>query len=305
MALRSRFNTVDTFNCEDIINEQKLCYSNNICFKNSFKVSQTAVASMNLNVALGNAKIRGAGVVSDSVETVIIETNSSIYARYDLVVLELNNVTFEVSLKVLKGVAALEPQVPATTIYQYPLAKVYISPGATSILDNSITDLRNVFNADSLEDFLLNTVYKELKSNTDKVSIVEKAVNAGINFKSDRIKGATSQIIEYINTKGYEYLEWDFACNNKTNVAPVYLQINATGGGFNKAIKCGGTLHSKVIAQKIDDNRWVVDWHINAGSGGLQSAIFVIGTYEITSLMLHNGGTGNYFSAVSSRVIMR
>lgn len=77
MTVRSRFNTADNYTCEDVINEQKLLYSDNVCIKDSFKVSQSDIASMSLKVKQGTAKVKGVSIISDAQETVSIVTNSS------------------------------------------------------------------------------------------------------------------------------------------------------------------------------------------------------------------------------------
>lgn len=159
MTLRSRFNTTDNFTCEDVINEQKLLFSDNVCIQNSFLVSQTDIASMSLKVKQGTAKIKGVSVVSDSQETVSIATNTSSYARYDLVILEINSTTFVSSLKVLQGSPASVPSIPDTSSNQLALAKIYVAAGATSILDSNISDIRKTLNYASLCQALMNQDY--------------------------------------------------------------------------------------------------------------------------------------------------
>lgn len=167
MTVRSRFNTSDNYTCEDIIEEQKISYSDSICIKDSFKVSQSDIASMSLKVSQGTAKIKGVSIISDAQETVSISTNSSSYPRYDLVVLEINNITYVATLKIIQGIPASSPTVPDIASNELALAKVYVSAGATSILDSNITDIRNVFNYNSLSEALFDIV----NSNTYKSTI--------------------------------------------------------------------------------------------------------------------------------------
>ena len=119
MTLKSRYNLNDTFSCEDVISEQKLIFGTNICFKDSFKVTQTDIASMNLKVKQGNAKLRGVTIVADVEETVTIETNADDSSRTDIIALEIDKLTYEAKLVVLKSKTT-------TTIYQMPLAKVTV-----------------------------------------------------------------------------------------------------------------------------------------------------------------------------------
>lgn len=171
MTVRSRFNTADNYTCEDVINEQKLLYSDNVCIKDSFKVSQSDIASMSLKVKQGTAKVKGVSIISDAQETVSIVTNSSSYARYDLVVLEIDNTTYVATLKVIEGIPSSSPLVPNLSSNQLALAKVYVSSGATSILDSNITDIRKVFNYDSIGQGLNELINNTVKENTDKVMV--------------------------------------------------------------------------------------------------------------------------------------
>lgn len=175
MTVRSRFNTADNYTCEDVINEQKLLYSDNVCIKDSFKVSQSDIASMSLKVKQGTAKVKGVSIISDAQETVSIVTNSSSYARYDLVVLEIDNTTYVATLKVIEGIPSSSPLVPDLSSNQLALAKVYVSSGATSILDSNITDIREIFNYDSIGQGLNKVLKNNNKDTKNKIYITTKA----------------------------------------------------------------------------------------------------------------------------------
>ena len=174
MTVRSRFNTADNYTCEDVINEQKLLYSDNVCIKDSFKVSQSDIASMSLKVKQGTAKVKGVSIISNAQETVSIVTNSSSYARYDLVVLEIDNTTYFATLKVIEGIPSSSPLVPDLSSNQLALAKVYVSSGATSILDSNITDIREIFNYDSIGQGLNEVLKNNNKDTKSKIYITTK-----------------------------------------------------------------------------------------------------------------------------------
>lgn len=92
--------------------------------------------NLQVSVAAGDAIVRGHMVRSDAVETINIDANSSGSVRYDRIVLRLDPAANQVSLAYVKPTEGQGP--PAltqsdVTVYELPLARVTVAPGATNL----------------------------------------------------------------------------------------------------------------------------------------------------------------------------
>lgn len=112
------------------------------------KLKVTAAGdSMTVDVASGQAFVRGHYYISTAAESILI-ASAGTDTRIDAVVLELDPVGNTILLKVVQGTAvASNPSAPALTqldagIYQLPLAYVTVPNGATGIDNSMIADVR-------------------------------------------------------------------------------------------------------------------------------------------------------------------
>lgn len=110
----------------------------------ALNVEETAPASTNVRVRIGEAAVLGYWYGSDAEETIAIPANNngSGFDRIDLVVLRWNATSQEVRLALLEGTPAGSPAAPAltqtSTIWEIPLAEVTAPNLFTSIVDANI-----------------------------------------------------------------------------------------------------------------------------------------------------------------------
>lgn len=106
----------------------------------------TASGGMMCSVGDGYANCDGKVRVFDEPTQLTFENAHPTFNRIDTVVIERNDTNREITIKVVKGTAANNPEptepVRENGIYQLVLAEVYIAAGATSIAQGAITDKR-------------------------------------------------------------------------------------------------------------------------------------------------------------------
>lgn len=113
---------------------------------NEFEVGINS--GMNINVASGRAWFKKTWTDSDSTIVLAIDEAEVVLDRIDTVVIEINtnNESRTNSVKVIKGTPGSTPVAPTLSqsdgVYQYPLADIYVTAGATEILSGDITDRR-------------------------------------------------------------------------------------------------------------------------------------------------------------------
>lgn len=131
---------------------------------NGLEVSEHSPANMSVDVSAGTCYVLNNGwaansgdikywrVVSDTVENVSIDSNSSGNPRIDIIVVKIDNTvapndeaTNVATVEVVKGTPASSPSAPATPSNALLLAEVYVADGATSITNADITDRREYF----------------------------------------------------------------------------------------------------------------------------------------------------------------
>ncbi len=119
-------------------------YFTNGVFNNELKV--TANNDMTITVEAGDANIEGYRYTNTEDLIKTIDNADGTLSRIDNVVLRLDLTNRLISILVVKGSFAASPEAPAlvrnTTTYDLRLAKITISPGATSIAQADIEDTR-------------------------------------------------------------------------------------------------------------------------------------------------------------------
>lgn len=128
---------------EDFARYFKKYFTNGV-FNNELKV--TANNDMTITIAPGDANIEGYRYTNTEDLIKTIDNADGTLARIDNVVLRLDLTNRLISILVVKGSFAASPEAPAlvrnTTTYDLRLAKITISPGATSIAQDDIEDTR-------------------------------------------------------------------------------------------------------------------------------------------------------------------
>lgn len=153
MALESGFfNSVNKdrqYNAEQISRYFENILSSGIFkrIENCLKVS--ASSGMSLTVAPGAGLIDCHWFRARSAETVTIPTAHAVLPRFDIVAarLDMSENARAISLSVISGTPAETPEAPApvrtSTVYDLVLALVYVPAGATSIVADNLTDVRD------------------------------------------------------------------------------------------------------------------------------------------------------------------
>lgn len=108
----------------------------------------TAGSGMVVNVAAGQAMVRGHYYISTASEALTLSAANPTNPRIDAIVLTLDPTANSIVLAVVAGTPAGSPVAPTLTqtdagVYQYQLATVAVAAGATSV--GTITDTRNFF----------------------------------------------------------------------------------------------------------------------------------------------------------------
>lgn len=128
---------------EDFARYFKKYFTNGV-FNNELKV--TSNNDMTITIAPGDANIEGYRYTNTEDLIKTIDNADGTLSRIDNVVLRLDLTNRLISVQVVKGSFASNPEAPAlvrnTTTYDLRLAKITIEPGATSITQDNIEDTR-------------------------------------------------------------------------------------------------------------------------------------------------------------------
>lgn len=149
----------------------------------------SATTGMGVSVSAGYANTDGKIRFFDEATALTLDNAHGTYNRIDTIVVERNDTNREITLKVVKGTNATEPEptAPVRTggIYQLVLAEIYVGAGVTSITDAVITDKR---------------------PDTDVCGYVICAVETP-DF-SELFAQFQAQASEFINTETAEFMDW-------------------------------------------------------------------------------------------------
>ena len=153
MALESGF--FNSVNNDRLYNaEQMSRYFENILSSGIFKriencLRVSAGNGMTLTVAPGAGLIDCHWFRANAAETVTIPTAHAVLPRFDIVVarLDMSDNVRAITLTVVSGAPAENPVAPdpvrTATVHDLVLALVYVPAGATSIVENNLTDVRD------------------------------------------------------------------------------------------------------------------------------------------------------------------
>jgi hypothetical protein len=113
------------------------------------QVTQTAVASSNVQVQVGAALVNGRFYENTAANTIAVTANSSGNARIDTMVLRADYVAQTVRLVIKVGTPAVSPARPTlqqdTSIWEEPLADIAVANGFVTISNSNITPRQRYF----------------------------------------------------------------------------------------------------------------------------------------------------------------
>lgn len=115
-------------------------------FTGSLEVTELDTPGMGVKVNSGYANLDGKVARWTSNNTIAVATASGVYDRIDTIVLRRDNTNRQISLDIVTGVAAANPQPTAPTrdsdTFELVLAQIYVGMGETEITQSDITDTR-------------------------------------------------------------------------------------------------------------------------------------------------------------------
>lgn len=115
-------------------------------FTGSLEVTELDTPGMGVKVNSGYANLDGKVARWTSNNTIAVATASGVYDRIDTIVLRRDNTNRQISLDIVTGVAAANPQPTAPTrdsdTFELVLAQIYVGMGDTEITQSDITDTR-------------------------------------------------------------------------------------------------------------------------------------------------------------------
>ena len=121
-------------------------YRNGIVADNTTYLQVMADSGMTLKINSGKAYINGGFFKPQTPTTITLADSSTVYPRYDLVVLRWDKVLRSIYLDVVSGLETATPVYPALTrnetTFELGLAAVYVATNASSISQVNIVDLR-------------------------------------------------------------------------------------------------------------------------------------------------------------------
>ena len=202
---------------------------------NNLKVTAEG-GNMKAIVKVGKAWINGYYYENDSDLTLVIDNADGVLNRIDRIVLRLDLVEREISLKVKKGKYssnAIPQEIERNVdVYELAIADIKINNGALSINNSDITDLR---------------------LNTELCGIVHGTVD---QVDTTEIFNTYEQ---YLNEKlnGDEFNDWFMSLKNKLDpyediALQLQLQITKLEEKMNDSLKTDGTLQENLNADMLD-----------------------------------------------------
>lgn len=141
-------------------------FTNGVILKESTSLQVYAYEGMQLQIRPGIGFINGRIFITDTTETVTVETAAATLERIDRIVLRLDLINRLIDFAVIKGTPASKPEAPALTrnyeVWELCLADVHIGPAYTAITQAAITDRR----ADSTVCGIVAAAIKQIDTST-------------------------------------------------------------------------------------------------------------------------------------------
>lgn len=292
MAIRcGYFNSIDndrTYNADDMSNYFKGLISDGVYATVGNACIVKSIGGLTLSVGTGRAIINNKWVSIDSPQTLQITPHTSLN-RYDAICLQCNMNERKVSLVIVEGTPATEPQLPVRTYtsstQELVLAHIYVKANADKITQSDITDRRAISSycgwvtglikqVDTSELFLQFQTSCEEKLKEFEACLSERKLEYQTWFNNltesltVNVSSASSQIYE-VETDENGYAKLPFTWSNDN---PVHVYINGLFAveGKDYQIKNGGIQLSNLMFDSGSDVITFVVFKagVISGSGG-------------------------------------
>lgn len=140
------FNSIDNdrrYNADDITKFLSGVISDGIYRNYLDSFATSAVSGMTIAVSSGKGMILGRYILNTDTLNLIVADNNESYTRYDAVVIACDLAARECSIYIKEGTSDSNVSMINTDNYkEIPLYTIMVSPGASSIDNNALTDVR-------------------------------------------------------------------------------------------------------------------------------------------------------------------
>lgn len=134
------------YSADDFVGFFSDFFTNGIVADSTTYLQVKADGGMTLKINSGKAYINGGFFKPQAPTTITLADSSTVYPRYDLVVLRWDKVLRSIYLDVVSGVETTTPVYPALTrnetTFELGLAAIYVATNTSAISQANITDLR-------------------------------------------------------------------------------------------------------------------------------------------------------------------
>lgn len=175
-------------------------------------------SGMNVKIATGSAWIKGGYYENDAIITLAIDASHATLHRYDRIIVRIDWIANTIAAAVVKGTPGASPSVPALTqtfgtLWEIPLAIVYIAATVTVINAAGVTDAR-LFSGISANIILFGA--SGVCSTTD---------GATTPVKIEMATNKENLFYPSFPTALKKYLEWDFVMPDDYNGGTVTCEF--------------------------------------------------------------------------------
>lgn len=140
------FNSIDNdrrYNADDITKFLSGVISDGIYRNYLDSFATSATSGMTIAVSSGKGMVLGRYILNTDTLNLIVADNNESYTRYDAVVIACDLTTRECSIYIKQGTSSSNVSMINTDNYkEIPLYTIEVSPGASSIDNNALTDVR-------------------------------------------------------------------------------------------------------------------------------------------------------------------
>lgn len=134
------------YSADDFVGFFSDFFTNGIVADSTTYLQVKADSGMTLKINSGKAYINGGFFKPQTPTTITLADSSTVYPRYDLIVLRWDKVLRSIYLDVVSGVETTTPVYPALTrnetTFELGLAAVYVAANTSAISQANIVDLR-------------------------------------------------------------------------------------------------------------------------------------------------------------------
>lgn len=184
-------------------------------------------------VNIGKAIVNSHWVKLTAPETLAVATPHNLFARWDRVVLRWNSSTRDITLHIMEGTPASQPQrdAPArsASIYEIILAYVFVPANATRITNANIYDMRNNTAVCGFVTGLINQV--------DTTTL--------FNQYENRMQAMEARFLEWMNDQQNQFDAWYYNLTQE-------LTVGASIASFRKTVIGGSGVSGTIQLNMVD-----------------------------------------------------